>query len=72
MENGIFVSLTNDPLNPTQILDLVRSPSCGAVAGKSVLHLDYDAFPPLALPSLHSISSGKSVYWRGEYLDCVK
>jgi len=74
MENGVFASLTNEPLNPAQILDLVRSPSAGAIvlfagttrdnfAGKKVIHLDYEAFPPLAVPSLRTISTEAKQKW---------
>jgi molybdopterin synthase catalytic subunit len=30
-DDRVFVSLTNDPLNPSQIMDLVRSPEAGAI-----------------------------------------
>jgi hypothetical protein len=31
MEDGVYVSLSHDPLNPTKIMDLVRSPEAGAI-----------------------------------------
>lgn len=31
MDDRVFVSLTNDPLDPTNIMDLVRSPEAGAI-----------------------------------------
>ena len=30
-EDGVYVSLTNDPLNITQLIDRVRSPDAGAI-----------------------------------------
>ena len=30
-EDGIFVALTNDTLDPKAIMDKVRSPKCGAI-----------------------------------------
>jgi molybdopterin synthase catalytic subunit len=29
--DGIYVSLTHEPLNPMEIMDLVRSPEAGAI-----------------------------------------
>jgi MoaE protein len=31
MEDGVFVSLTHEPLSPTQVMDFVRSPEAGAI-----------------------------------------
>src|SRR5579859_4379055 len=74
MEDGVYVSLTNGPLNPSHIIDMVRSPSAGAIvlfagttrdnfAGKTVIHLDYEAFPALAIPSLRTISTTAKSRW---------
>lgn len=74
MEDGVYVSLTEDVLNPTRIIDMVRSPSVGAIvlfagttrdnfAGKQVIHLDYEAFPALAIPSLRNISTTAKSKW---------
>jgi molybdopterin synthase catalytic subunit len=74
MEDGVYVSLTEDALSTTEIIDMVRSPSAGAIvlfagttrdnfAGKTVVHLDYEAFPALALPSLRTISSAAKSKW---------
>ena len=83
MNDGVYVSLTHDPLDPTTIMDLVRSPEAGAIVlfagttrnnfagtslpctnpGKTVIHLDYEAFPDMALPSLSSIASDAKKQW---------
>lgn len=85
MDGCVFVSLSHDPLNPTQIIDLVRSPEAGAIVlfagttrnnfdgslspyldlqtGKRVIHLDYEAYPDMALPSLKSISLQAKIKW---------
>jgi hypothetical protein len=31
MDDGVYVSLTHEPLNPMKIMDLVRSPEAGAI-----------------------------------------
>ena len=85
MEDGLFVSLTYEPLSPTTIMDLVRSPEAGAIVlfagttrnnfdgisfsktslnpGKKVIHLDYEAYPDMALPSLSGICRDAKKKW---------
>jgi molybdopterin synthase catalytic subunit len=49
MTDGVFVSLTHEPLNPAQIMDLVRSPEAGAIvlfAGTTRNNFD-GSFPSL-------------------------
>ncbi|KAK6435210.1 Molybdopterin synthase catalytic subunit [Oleoguttula sp. CCFEE 5521] len=66
-ESSIHVSLTYDPLVSQSILDLVKSPSAGAIvlfAGttratfldRHITHLAYSAYVPLALRTLLSIA----------------
>jgi molybdopterin synthase catalytic subunit len=69
-----FVSLTHEKLNASAIIDKVRSPAAGAIvlfagttrnnfAGKVVVHLDYEAFPEMAIPSLRQIASEAQDQW---------
>lgn len=67
-EPGIHVSLTHEPLNPLTTMSHVRCPSAGAIvlfAGttrdtfhdRAVLDLQYQAYAPLALNTLHTIAT---------------
>src|SRR5271156_3046270 len=85
-EDNVHVSLTEKPLNASEMMNLVRSPEAGAIvlfagttrnnfkgrsmsnihakdAGKTVIHLDYEAYPDMALPSLRSICSEAKHKW---------
>jgi hypothetical protein len=65
-----FIELKNEPLSAEKYIALVTDPSAGAIStfigttrnnfqGKAVLHLEYEAFAPMALKELkvHSLSS---------------
>ncbi|KAH8662218.1 molybdenum cofactor synthesis protein 2B [Xylariales sp. PMI_506] len=65
-EGGCYVSLTEDHLSVSAIMDKVRSPQAGAIvlfagttrdnfAGKAVKELQYSAYNPLALRTMLSI-----------------
>ncbi|KAK4659889.1 Molybdopterin synthase catalytic subunit [Podospora pseudocomata] len=65
---GIYVSLTDLPLDILSIMDKVRSPEAGAIvtfagttrnnfASKPVTSLTYTSYRPLALQTLSSIAS---------------
>lgn len=65
-ERNIHVGLTYSPLDLSAVIDLIRSPSAGALVsftgttrdtfkGNQVLHLDYESYPPLALKSMFEI-----------------
>jgi molybdopterin synthase catalytic subunit len=86
-DDRVFVSLTHDPLNPSHVMDLVRSPEAGAIVlfagttrnnfkgnqigsgqtltfeGKTVIHLDYEAYPEMAIPSLKKIAMAAMRKW---------
>lgn len=62
-EHNLHVGLTHSPLELSVVIDLVRSPSAGALVsftgttrdtfkGNRVLHLDYESYEPLALKSM--------------------
>jgi len=66
--------LTVDPLNPSAIAASVSSPECGAVAmfvglvrdhnaGRRVLWLEYEAYPPLARRAFERIGSEAGARW---------
>jgi len=63
---GCYVALTHSPLDITSTLSRVRSPQAGAIvlfagttrdnfAGQPVKELQYSAYAPLALRSMHTI-----------------
>ncbi|KAK5660698.1 hypothetical protein OQA88_12062 [Cercophora sp. LCS_1] len=65
---SVYVALTPDPLSYTTIIDRVRSPSAGAIVlfagttrdtfnSKPVKELQYTAYNPLALRTMHTIGS---------------
>ena len=88
-DDRVYVSLTNDPLNPSHIMDLVRSPEAGAIVlfagttrnnfqgnhkydglgqvltfeGRTVIHLDYEAYLEMASPSLKKIATAGKMKW---------
>jgi len=84
-KENVHVSLSEKPLNASEMMDLVRSPEAGAIvlfagttrnnfkgtcacdhakdAGKTVIHLDYEAYPDMALPSLRSICTDAKQKW---------
>ena len=64
---SISVTLTHLPLSTTSVIDFVRSPSAGATVlfigttrdtfdSKSVSHLSYTAYVPLALKTMQNIT----------------
>lgn len=66
-EEGCFVALTDDVLQPLAIMDLVRSPQAGAIVlfsgttrdnfgGKPVKELQYSAYKPMALRTMMKIA----------------
>ncbi|KAK4555338.1 hypothetical protein LTR86_007635 [Recurvomyces mirabilis] len=66
-EHSIHVSLTYDSLDVTKAMNRVKSPEAGAVVlfagctrstfhSKTVTHLAYSTYPPLALRTLFSIA----------------
>nr|POE90212.1 molybdopterin synthase catalytic subunit [Quercus suber] len=66
-EPGVYVSLTYDELDATAVRQRVKSPKAGAVvlfagctrdtfAAKTVTHLAYSTYAPLALRTLQSIA----------------
>ncbi|ATY60534.1 Molybdopterin biosynthesis [Cordyceps militaris] len=68
-EDGCHVALTHSPLSASSVLDLVRSPSAGALvlfagttrdnfAGKPVKELQYTAYRPRALRTMLEIARG--------------
>lgn len=67
-EPGLYIALTHDPLDPTRLIDRVRSPEAGAIvlfagttrnsfADRPVRDLAYQSYTPLALTTLHAIAS---------------
>ena len=66
-DDGIFVALTQEPLDAKVVMDKVRSPKAGAIvlfagttrdnfANKPVKHLAYSAYEPLALRTIGDIA----------------
>lgn len=70
----VHVGLQDGPLDLSSIIDLVRSPSAGAIVtfsgttrdtfdGKEVLYLDYESHTPLASKSLREICQDAVDRW---------
>ena len=66
--------VSSDPLNAARIAAAVAGPACGAVvtfvgtvrnhnAGRQVLHLEYEAFVPLAVKSFEQIAGEAVDRW---------
>lgn len=66
--------LTPEPLDVAQVIGLVTRPDCGAVAtfvgttrdhnaGRRVLYLEYEAYPPLAVKALARIDEEVRGRW---------
>ena len=69
-----IVKLQEEELNAGEIIDLVTSPSCGAISNfigvtrdnfndKKVLRLEYEAYEPMALKEMNSICSKIRSQW---------
>ena len=69
-----MIRITAEPLNPQEITDLVRKDSNGAVVtfvgavrdsseGRNVLHLEYEAYQPMAENMLHQIAREVQERW---------
>ncbi|MFH1560391.1 MAG: molybdenum cofactor biosynthesis protein MoaE [Chloroflexota bacterium] len=69
-----MIYVTPDPLNPQEITDLVRKSSNGAVVtflgavrdsseGRDVLHLEYEAYQPMAQNMLQQIAEEVRERW---------
>lgn len=67
LDNSVHVELTHGLLDPKSVMDRVRDPGCGAIVlfagttrdnfqGKSVKHLAYSSYEPLALRTMRSIA----------------
>ncbi|GAB0143398.1 hypothetical protein EsHS_00003916 [Epichloe bromicola] len=67
LDDGCYVALTRDHLDPQAIMDRVRSPAAGAIvlfagttrdnfAGKPVKELSYTAYNKLALRTMQAIA----------------
>jgi molybdopterin synthase catalytic subunit len=72
-----LVRLTEDPLDPIELINFVRTPLAGAIVyfggitrdnmnGKKVTHLSYDSYRPLAEKTLHKIASQALDRWSPE------
>ncbi|ANB15461.1 Molybdopterin-converting factor subunit 2 [Sugiyamaella lignohabitans] len=77
VEDCIQIALTEDPLDPLELINFVRTPRAGAIVyfggitrdnmdGKQVVHLSYEAYKPLAIKTLNSIASKALEKWNIE------
>lgn len=66
--------ITEHPLDPTEIMEWVRGPECGAVVtflgtvrahshGRQVLHLEYEAYQEMALRQLQQVGEELRARW---------
>ena len=67
-------TVTRDPLNPKALVDFVRRDESGAVAlfygvvrneseGRRVLHLEYDAYPSMAVKKMREVAQEVRGRW---------
>ena len=67
-------TVTRDPLNPKALVDFVRRDGSGAVAlfygvvrneseGRRVLHLEYDAYPSMAVKKMREVAQEVRGRW---------
>ncbi len=71
-----MIALTADPIDPRQVEAAVAHAGAGAICvfhgvtrnqhlGRAVTHLEYEAFPEMALPALHAIAAEVAERWPG-------
>src|SRR5688500_7346990 len=74
MQDGVYVEVTNKPLDPAPLVALVEGPEMGAVVtfsgnvrdnnrGRRVEYLEYDVYRPMAEKQLRKIGDAAVLRW---------
>jgi molybdopterin synthase catalytic subunit len=74
MQDGVYVEITEKPLDPALLVSLVEGPEMGAIVtfsgnvrdnnrGRRVEHLEYDVYRPMAEKQLRKIGEAAVLRW---------